>query len=1142
MTIREIIGMYESGSPQTNQLIQELGGTNAARIQIRGLAGSAGAFIASSVAKQTSQSHLFILPDQETAAYFLNDLEGLLDSREEGENTEAAVPLFFFPASYRKPYHVEETDNANVLLRAEVLDNIRRAKKTVVVTYPGALAEKVVTRQLLEKNTLQLRRTEKIPIAFVTDLLQEYGFERTDYVYEAGQYAVRGGIVDVFSFANEYPYRIEFFGDEVDSIRTFDTLTQLSVKNLEHLTIIPNVQGKLLIESRESFFQYFASPGWKNEIPGVIWIWDVEGAEGFIEKEFEAAVKAFEEQTENSPVKHLSPEEQYINGKKFREEILGFSLVESGNRFTLKENSTIEFSFSPQPSFQKNFDLITQALAKNTSQGYKNIIFTDSAKQAERLFRIFEDIGRKLEYTPLVHSVHEGFIDHNLKIACYTDHQVFERYHRFRLRDGFQRKKEALTLKELRGLNPGDYVVHIDHGVGRFAGLEKIEAGGKFQEAIRLVYRDNDVLYVSIHSLHRISKFAGKDGEVPRIDKIGSAAWQNLKQKTKVRVKEIAFDLIKLYAARKSQQGFQFSPDNYLQNELEASFIYEDTPDQLKAINDVKRDMESPHPMDRLVCGDVGFGKTEVAIRASFKAVCDSKQVAVLVPTTILAIQHYKTFSERLKDFPAKVDYINRFRTAKEKKEVLARLAKGELDILIGTHAIVGKEVKFKDLGLLVIDEEQKFGVGVKDKLKTIKTNVDTLTLTATPIPRTLQFSLMSARDLSIINTPPPNRFPVQTELHTMSEELVRDAVMFEIQRGGQVFFVHNRVANIYEMAGMIQRLCPNVRVGVGHGQMEAHKLEQVMVDFIEGQLDVLVSTTIIESGLDISNANTIIINDAHMFGLSDLHQMRGRVGRSNKKAFCYLLTHPVYLLTSEAQRRLKAIEEFSDLGSGFHIALRDLDIRGAGDLLGGEQSGFISDIGYDMYQKILDEAIRELKETEFKELFKEEEEQRELRKDDKSAKHIGVYVRDTQVDTDLEILIPDEYVDNITERLSLYRQLDDTQSEEDLGRFESSLRDRFGPVPGPVIELIDTIRLRWLGMDIGFERLILKNGRMTGYFISNKNSAYYQSEAFTRVLKFIQSNPRAAKMKEANNKLTLSFENVKSVKQALVALHPIAS
>lgn len=1143
MTIREIIGLYEKNSPQANELIQNLGGITKARIQVRGLAGSAGAFIAASALKQTFQSHLFILPDQESAAYFLNDLEGLLENNNEGEEAKSVLPLFFFPASYRKPYHVEETDNANVLLRAEVLDRIRREKRVAVVTYPGALAEKVVTRQLLEKNTLQLKRGEKITIAFITDLLAEYGFDRVDYVYEAGQYAIRGGIADVFSFANEFPYRIEFFGDEVESIRTFDTLTQLSIKNLDRLTIIPNVQGKLLIENRESFFDYFSTAAREViDASNTIWISSIDDTAGLIEKEYEFAQKVFVEETENSPVRHLTPAEQYIDGTIFREEILRFGIIEFGNRFILNDAIKITFSISPQPSFQKNFDLITQAIAKSSSQGNKNIIFIDSAKQAERLHKIFQDVGRKLEYSPLVHSCHEGFIDHDLKIACFTDHQVFERYHRFRLRDGFQRKKEALTLKELRGLNPGDYVVHIDHGVGRFAGLEKIEAGGKFQEAVRLVYRDNDILYVSIHSLHRISKFAGKDGSVPRIDKIGSAAWQNIKQKTKTRVKEIAFDLIKLYATRKAQQGFQFAPDNYLQNELEASFIYEDTPDQLKATNDVKRDMESAHPMDRLVCGDVGFGKTEVAIRASFKAVCDSKQVAVLVPTTILAIQHFKTFSERLKDFPVKIDYINRFRSAKEKKEILDKLSKGQIDILIGTHGIVGKEVKFKDLGLLVVDEEQKFGVGVKDKLKLLKENVDTLTLTATPIPRTLQFSLMSARDLSIMNTAPPNRFPVQTELHTMGEELIRDAVIFEIQRGGQVFYVHNRVANILEVAGMIQRLCPQARVGVGHGQMDAHKLENVMVDFIEGNIDVLVSTTIIESGLDISNANTIIINDAHLFGLSDLHQMRGRVGRSNKKAFCYLLTHPMYLLTSEAQRRLKAIEEFSDLGSGLQIALKDLDIRGAGNLLGGEQSGFISDIGYDMYQKILDEAIRELKESEFKELFKEEEQLRELRKDDKSAKHIGVYVRDTQIDTDLEILIPEEYIENITERLALYRQLDDTETEDDLARFEVGLRDRFGPIPSQVIELIDTIRLRWLGMDIGLERVVLKNGKMVGYFIQNKNSAYYQSEPFTKVLKYIQANPGASKMKEANNKLTLTFEKVTSVKEAIGKLTPVAS
>ncbi len=1120
-------------------LSRGLNSTPAARMRLRGLAGSAPAFLAATVVRQTSSSHLFILPDQEAAAYFLNDLESLLRIYDASGEEKSVVPVLYFPASYRRPYQLEETDNANVLLRAEVLDRMRRESRMVVVTYPGALPERVVTKQLLEKNTLGLKRGENISMAFVMDLLHEYGFERSDYVYEAGQYAVRGGIIDMFSFANEHPYRVEFFGDEVDSIRTFDPMTQLSLKTLDRLTIIPNVQGKLLNESRESFFSYFASSR-AGTSSHVVWVSDVEQAEAQINKEFEQAQAIYDKEIVGAAVRRLTPSEQYIHGADFRQEILQFSLVEFGNRTILRDGEIFNFNCSPQPEFGKNFDLLTQTLAKNTSDGYRNIIFTDSAKQSERLYKIFEDIGRKLDYQPLTMSVHEGFVDHRLKLVCYTDHQIFERYHRFRLREGYRKKQEAMTLRELRGLNPGDYVTHIDHGVGRYAGLEKMEVNGKMQEAMRLVYRDNDVLYVSIHSLHRISKFAGKDGDVPRIDKLGSASWQNLKQKTKRKVKEIAFDLIKLYAERRTLKGHAFPPDNYLQTELEASFIYEDTPDQLKSTMDVKRDMENEIPMDRLVCGDVGFGKTEIAIRAAFKAVCDSKQVAVLVPTTILALQHFKTFSDRLRDFPAKVDYINRFRSAKEKKEVLEKLKQGKIDILIGTHGLAGKDVKFKDLGLLIIDEEQKFGVAVKDKLKLLKTNVDTLTLTATPIPRTLQFSLMAARDLSVINTPPPNRFPVQTELHSFNEELIRDAVMFEVQRGGQVFVVNNRVQNIMEIAGMIGRLCPEVKIAVGHGQMEASKLETVMVDFIEGQFDVLVATTIIESGLDVSNANTIIINDAHMFGLSDLHQMRGRVGRSNKKAFCYLLTPPSSLLTSEAQKRLRAIEEFSDIGSGFHIAMRDLDIRGAGNLLGGEQSGFISDIGFDTYQKILDEAIQELKETAFKDLFIEEEQRQKLQRDDRYAKHTGVFVKDTQVDTDLEILIPDEYVDNITERLSLYRQLDDSESEDDLIRFETMLRDRFGPVPNAVIELIETVRLRWMAMEIGLERLILKNGRMVGYFIPNQQSAYYQSEAFTRVLKFIQQNPRAAKMKEANSKLTLTFESVKSIAEAIVALKPV--
>jgi transcription-repair coupling factor (superfamily II helicase) len=1137
MTLREVLERFETDS-RTGKIVSVLGSSLPNRNQLRGLAGSSPSFVAAATTRLSSQSHLFILPDKELAAYFFNDLENLLgELREDGE-TVTQIPVLFFPSSYRRPYQVEETDNANVLLRAEVLDRIRREKRVIVVTYPNALSEMVVTRQLLEKNTLRVKRGDKLSIQFISELLDSYQFERTDYVYEAGQYAVRGGIVDVFSFAHEHPYRLEFFGDEVDSIRTFDALTQLSLKNIDHLTIIPNVQGKLLSESRESFLRYFQTAR-HGEAPNALWVYDIEQSEGVVQKEYEAAEKVYEEEIKDAAIARLPPSEQYIGAEVFRREILNFHLIEFGNRFLFKDVEGTDYNTSPQPTFQKNFDLLTQALTKNTVGGYTNVIFTDSAKQSERLYKIFEDIGRKLDYHPMVLSIHEGFTDHELKLSCFTDHQIFERYHRFRLRDGFQRKKEAMSLKELRGLNPGDYVVHIDHGVGRFGGLEKIEVSGKLQEAIRLVYRDNDIVYVSIHSLHRISKYAGKEGEVPRIDKVGSQAWQNLKAKTKIRVKEIAFDLIKLYAQRKAQKGFRYSPDNYMQHELEASFIYEDTPDQLKATQDVKRDMEKDMPMDRLVCGDVGFGKTEVAIRAAFKAVCDSKQVAVLVPTTILALQHYKTFGERLKDLPAKIEYVNRFKTAAQKKEIYTRLQKGEIDIIIGTHALVGKDVKFKDLGLLIVDEEQKFGVAAKDKLKTLRTEVDTLTLTATPIPRTLQFSLMSARDLSVINTPPPNRFPVQTELHTFSEELIRDAVSYEIQRGGQVFFVHNRVNTIRETAGMISRLVPNARVAIGHGQMEAGKLEEIMVDFIEGQYDVLVSTTIIESGLDVSNANTMIINDAQNFGLSDLHQMRGRVGRSNRKAFCYLIAPPAFMLTGEAQRRLKAIEEFSDLGAGFHIALRDLDIRGAGNLLGGEQSGFIGDIGFDMYQKILDEAIQELKETEFKDLFKQEE--AELRTEEKTVhtKYRGIFVRDTQIDTDMEILIPDQYVENITERLSLYRQLDDSKTDDDLNRFENMLRDRFGAIPAQVEELIDTVRLRWFAMQIGFERLVLKNKRMTGYFIPKQDSPYYQSEAFTKVLQFVQTN-RQVKMKENNQKLTLTFEGIVSVKDAMRSLQPI--
>ena len=1120
VTKEDILRKYGE-SANNSLLIQELTG-NATRLQLKNVIGSGASFIAATAFQHIHKTNLLVLADKEEAAYFLNDLENVL-----GEQN-----VLFFPASYRMPYEHEEIDNSNILLRAEVLNKINTGKKHIcIVTYPEALTEKVVTKTHLTKNTLALKQGEKISIDFISDVLIDYDFNRVDYVVEPGQYSVRGGIVDIFSFSNDNPYRVEFLGNEVDSIRSFDPTSQLSVQKVAYCNIIPNVQTKLLQESRQTFFEFIPENS-------VIWFKHFQLTVDRIEKAFAQAETSFSKL--DSVVAQLPPNELYIHKDVFTKQILGFPVVEFGNHFSLAPTKTITYNFSPQPSFNKNFTFLNDNFKSNLRNGLSNVIFSDTSKQIERLYKIFEDIAPKkpeeLEiFTPILLSIHEGFIDNELKIACYTDHQIFDRYHRFRLKSSFNKKNEALTLKELKGLNPGDYVTHIDYGVGRYGGLETIEVNGKTQETIRLVYKDYDVVNISIHSLHRIAKYSGKEGAEPKINKLGSNAWATLKQKTKKKVKEIAYDLIQLYAKRKALKGFQFSPDNYMQNELEASFIYEDTPDQIKSTADVKKDMESEWPMDRLVCGDVGFGKTEVAIRAAFKAVCDSKQVAILVPTTILALQHYKTFRDRLKDLPCNVDYINRYKSAKDQKETLEKVEKGEVDILIGTHGIVGKGVKFKDLGLIIIDEEQKFGVAVKDKLKTFKTNVDTLTLTATPIPRTLQFSMMGARDLSVINTPPPNRYPVQTELHTFNEEIIRDAVSFEISRGGQVFFVHNRVQNIMEIAGMIQRLCPDAKVAIGHGQLEGDKLEQVMMDFVEGEYDVLVATTIIEAGLDISNANTIIINQAHMFGLSDLHQMRGRVGRSNKKAFCYLLTTPVSLLTPEARKRLKAIEEFSDLGSGFNIAMRDLDIRGAGNLLGGEQSGFINEIGFEMYQKILDEAIMELR--------SEHEELRDTNvggSQKYTQKQHSQYISDCAIDTDMEILIPDNYVNNITERLNLYRELDDSNTEEQLLKFETSLRDRFGPVPEQAIELIHTIRLRWLAMEIGFEKLLLKNNRMVGYFIPNQNSPYYQSENFTKVLKFVQQNAKLCKMKETNGKLTLSFENIKSIDDATVALRPV--
>jgi len=1103
---------------------------NSSRIHIKGLVGSALSYVLANAFEEAGKPFLLIFNDKEEAAYYLNDLEQLA-----GEKN-----VLFYPGSYRRPYQLEETDNANVLLRSEVLNRINSRKKpAIIVTYPNALFEKVVTRKELEKSTLKISVGDLLSIDFVNEVLFEYKFKRVDFVTEPGEFSVRGGIIDVFSFSNDEPYRIEFFGDEVDSIRSFDVETQLSTEKVKKISVMPNVENKKLDEVRESFFKYISSNT-------MVFVKNLDLLSGAMDKLFEKAEEAFEGLSE--VIKHSKPEELFCTSGLLLKQLLDFTVVELGDQGFLQGGGTmrhpqsespiqkevISFNTKPQPSFNKQFDLLIDNLIENQEAGYKNFIFCASDQQAKRFHDIFEDQDRKVEYKTLVLSLYQGFIDEDSKMICYTDHQIFERYHKFHLKNGYA-KKQAITLKELTNLEVGDYVTHIDHGIGRFGGLQKIDVEGKMQEAIKLVYGERDILYLSIHSLHKISKFSGKDGKPPKIYKLGSNAWKNLKEKTKARVKHIAFNLIELYAKRRLQKGFAFGPDSYLQNELEASFIYEDTPDQTTATADVKLDMENDRPMDRLVCGDVGFGKTEVAIRAAFKAVDNGKQVAVLVPTTILAFQHHKTFTERLKDFPVSVEYLNRFRTAKERKETLEDLAKGSVDIIIGTHQLVSKAVKFKDLGLLIVDEEQKFGVSVKDKLKTIKENVDTLTLTATPIPRTLQFSLMAARDLSTISTAPPNRYPIESNFVQFSEEIIRDAIIYEIQRGGQVFFIHNRIENIKEVAGMIQRLVPDAKVGVGHGQMEGKKLEKLMLSFMNGEFDVLVSTTIVESGLDVTNANTIFINNANNFGLSDLHQMRGRVGRSNKKAFCYFVTPPESVMTDDARKRMTALEQFSELGSGFNIAMKDLEIRGAGDLLGGEQSGFINEIGFETYQKILNEAIEELKENEFKELYKESE-------------NIGdkTFVKDTQIDTDFELLFPDDYINNISERLNLYTELNSIKTEVDLKKFEARLVDRFGELPTQAIDLLNSVRIKWIASKIGLEKAVMKQGKFIGYFISDQQSSFYQTNAFTKVLQYVQTHPHSCAMKEkktrAGLRLLLTFEKINSIDKALKVLEPFDS
>lgn len=1108
MNIRDLINRYKSDDRVT-QFTKALNSTKNPKVQLKGLVGSADAIVALSSYFLLHKPLLFVLPDREEAAYFQSDLESALEKQ-----------VLLFPSSYRKSFDFTQVDTANVLARAEVLNELNHDSEygKIVVSYPEAIAEKVIDRSALEKNTLEISIGAKLGIDFINEFLIDYDFDRADFVYEPGQFSIRGGIVDIFSFSSDLPYRIEFFGDEVESIRSFEIESQLSVADVKSLTIVPNVQAKFLTESNISILDYI-------DQDTQLWFKDVEFTLDIVKAGFKKAVelwKALPAADKSQNPEWIDPKFAFTDEKLLGDHLHDFPLIEFGKQFFYKTDDRFEFETKPQPSFNKDFNLLIHNLKENEKAGIVNFIFTDSPKQIERLYAILEDIDKTAKFTPINSMLREGFVDPQIQTAFYTDHQIFDRYYKYKLKKGYQ-KSQAITLKDLRELKSGDYVTHIDHGIGKYAGLEKVEVNGKTQEMIRLIYADNDLLYVNINSLNRIAKYSGKESGVPKMNKLGTDAWDKLKKTTKKKVKDIARDLIKLYALRKNQAGTAFSPDSYLQTELEASFIYEDTPDQLKATQDVKKDMEAPHPMDRLVCGDVGFGKTEIAVRAAFKAVAEGKQAAILVPTTILALQHYKTFSSRLKDFPVTVDYINRFKTNKQIKDTLAEAAAGKVDILIGTHRLLSKDVKFKDLGIMIIDEEQKFGVSAKERLKAVRVNVDTLTLTATPIPRTLHFSLMGARDLSIISTPPPNRQPVSTELHVFNDKLIQEAVQFELDRGGQVFFIHNRVNDLMQLGGLIQKLVPKARIGIAHGQLDGDALEDVMLDFINGEKDVLVATTIIEAGLDIPNANTIIINHAHMFGLSDLHQMRGRVGRSNKKAFCYLLSPPLSTLTSEARKRLSAIEEFSDLGSGFNVAMRDLDIRGSGNLLGAEQSGFIAEIGFEMYHKILDEAIQELKEAEFKGLFENEPER--------------PFVGFTQVDTDLELYIPDAYITNITERYNLYTELSKLDNENDLAIFEKHLADRFGPVPSQVKTMLSVVRLQWFGKKLGFEKISFKKNSLRGYFLSDKQSKYFDSNTFTKILTFAQNHPRMCNLKEVKNTLRIAFDNISNVEEAIEVL-----
>lgn len=1118
MTIKELQQIYTKhpALPGLSSLLED---NEIKTIYLKGMNASCASFFASSFIENKPFTSVFLLNDSEEAGYFYHDIV----------QANGDKHVLFFPSSYRRAIKYGQKDAANEILRTEVLSKLEQNEPVSIVTYPEALAEKVVSRQTLNQQTLTLATGKQYETEAITKKLTDYGFEHVDYVYEPGQFAMRGSILDVYSFASEYPYRIDFFGDEIDSIRTFEVETQLSKEKKNSVSIVPEL-GQAT-ENEISFLEFIPQDTllWVKDL-----LWIKERIQAIHDESLSPqALAAYEgEQTER-----MNLERKLIDGSEFTVRALDFKRIDFGHKAVGTPQATLQFQTSIQPIFHKNFDLVASTLTDYLQRNYTIYICSDSVKQTDRLRDIFAERKDQISFKAVDHTLHEGFIDHTLKMCLFTDHQIFDRFHKFNLRSDKARSgKVALSLKELNQFEPGDYVVHIDHGIGKFAGLVRIPNGNTTQEVIKLIYQNDDVVFVSIHSLHKISKYKGKEGEQPRISKLGTGAWEKMKDRTKAKIKDIARDLIKLYSQRKQEKGFQYSADSFLQHELEASFLYEDTPDQLKATQDVKADMESDRPMDRLVCGDVGFGKTEVAIRAAFKAVADNKQVAVLVPTTVLAYQHFQTFRKRLEGMPCKVDYLSRARTAKDTSRILKELTDGQINILIGTHKIIGKSVKFKDLGLLIIDEEQKFGVSVKEKLRQIKVNIDTLTMTATPIPRTLQFSLMGARDLSVIQTPPPNRYPIQTEVHTFNEEIISEAINFEMSRNGQVFFVNNRIQNLMELKMMIQRNIPDCRVCIGHGQMQPEELEKIIFDFVNYDYDVLLATTIIESGIDIPNANTIIINQAQNFGLSDLHQMRGRVGRSNKKAFCYLLAPPLTSLTPEAKRRLQAIENFSDLGSGIHIAMQDLDIRGAGNMLGAEQSGFIADLGYETYQKILAEAVKELKNEEFADLYAEEIKAGEEKISGEE------FVDECTVESDLELLFPNEYIPSSSERMLLYRELDKLELDKEVEDFKARLIDRFGKIPPETEELTRIVPLRRLAKRMGIEKVILKADRMTLYFVSNLESPYYQSKAFGKVIEYMAKYPRNCNLREQNGKRSMVMKEIHDVASAVSVLQEMVS